>query len=746
MIETMLELLFNSARDAIICVDIDGNISLWNKAAEKMFGYSAEEAIGKNVHSLLCDEENFTKYNTAFDNFKKTGNGSYVDKTIELIARKKDNCCIYVELSLSSVKTESGYGAIAIIRDVSDKKKLESQILQSVDMWLNTFNSINDSVMILDENQTVRLANTVSSKILGINEKEVVGKKCYELVHDSNTPISECPFLKSKDSCKREVMELYTHDKVLLVTVDPIIENGKFSGAYHTIRDITPEVKYRESLKESEEKFKQLAESAPIAIAIFQNNMWVYANKKAEEISEYSKDELYKMSIIDFVHPDYKDMILGLAYKSIFHDIHTAGVEFKIITKSGKEKVMFLKGNKISFNKKPAVIISVIDITEKKEMENMLFHSQKMESIGRLSSGIAHDFNNILTVIMNYAELLKLVLVDKNPQITKICQEIINVTEKGANLTSQLLAFSRKQNLNPKVINLNKVIESSLKMLKTLAGEHIKIEFLPDKNLENIFADPAQIDQILINLCANAKDAIDGEGNIIISTNTLILEKPTDSATKSCQYAIISFSDNGKGIEKDILKNIFEPFFTTKQPGKGTGLGLATVYGIVKQTGGFIDVETELGKGTTFKLYFPIHTDKSDKSEALNNALHFDFSKISVLLVDDEEHVLEATKRMLEFAGAKVFASNDPFEAIELFKLNKDEINLVITDLAMPGLNGLKLIEEISKENPLIKSIIVSGHAQDVIYKYEKLESYPTFIPKPFNLRILKDKIAEIFN
>ena len=386
------------------------------------------------------------------------------------------------------------------------------------------------------------------------------------------------------------------------------------------------------------------------------------------------------------------------------------------------------------------------DVTKEEELEQQFRQSQKMESVGRLAGGVAHDFNNMLSVILGYSELA---LASMSPQdkLYKNIEEIRKAGKRSADLTAQLLAFSRKQTIMPRVVNLNDAVGNMLKMLRRLIGENIQLTWIPGARLGNIYLDPAQIDQLLANLCVNARDAIKNTGKIIIETRQVEFDEAYCEHhvyAKPGTYILLAVSDNGCGMEKEVKDKIFEPFFTTKAQNKGTGLGLATVYGIVKQNKGLINVYSEPGEGSSFKLYFPLHSAPQVKEEAKEKAPLPSGRGERILLVEDEPSILELTQTMIESIGYSVIATTSPQEALLLAAGQKEEIALLLSDVVMPGMNGKQLAEQLQKIHSNMKILFMSGYTSDVIANHGVLEEGIHFITKPFTLQEIAKALKEM--
>jgi PAS domain S-box-containing protein len=382
---------------------------------------------------------------------------------------------------------------------------------------------------------------------------------------------------------------------------------------------------------------------------------------------------------------------------------------------------------------------------EKEKLQAQLLQAQKMESIGRLAGGVAHDFNNMLSVIIGHAELAKHRIHDRE-RVRASLEEINTAALRSADLTRQLLAFARKQIIIPKSLDLNETVSGMLKMLRRLIGEDIQLAWLPKAHLWPVRIDPSQVDQILANLAVNARDAISGGGSITIETANVVVDDAycvTNSEAAPGSYVLLSFSDTGCGMAREVLDHLFEPFFTTKGVGAGTGLGLATVYGIVKQNGGFINVYSEPGMGTTFKIYLPQHSGVIEAQPVADPPEAKRSQGETVLLVEDEAAIITVCRTILEELGYRVFAAHSPGEALRLATTHAGAIRLLITDVVMPEMNGKELAERVSSIIPGIACLYMSGYTANVIAHHGVLDEGINFIQKPFSIHMLADKVRQ---
>ncbi len=373
------------------------------------------------------------------------------------------------------------------------------------------------------------------------------------------------------------------------------------------------------------------------------------------------------------------------------------------------------------------------EIKDREALQAQLVQAQKMESVGRLAGGVAHDFNNILSVIIGFSELAMERVTPDDP-LHEDLQEILTAAGRSRDITHQLLTFARKETISPVILDLNACVENMLKILRRLIGEDINLTWLPDDHLLPVLMDRSQLEQILANLCINARDAIADVGNITIKTETKVMNNcPINHGDpQTGEYVLLRISDTGKGMDKETLDNIFEPFFTTKGVGQGTGLGLATVHGIIQQNNGFVNVYSEVGKGTTFTIYLPQQRGEIAVENPLPATKGVKGNGEHLLVVEDETSILKLARQILVNQGYHVNTAQTPFEALEIAKDLGGAIDLLITDVVMPGMNGKELAEQLKKMNPQIKCIYMSGYTANVIAHRGVLDKGLHFIQKPF--------------
>jgi PAS domain S-box-containing protein len=533
-------------------------------------------------------------------------------------------------------------------------------------------------------------------------------------------------------------------------TMVPYYDNGgrliRYDGL---IEDITTRKQVEEALWESEQKYRDLYDNAPdMYHTLDKNGIIIDCNETEARMLGYEKEEIIGRPVTDFFTEDSKRLFKN-DFPRLNKESKLSNIVREFVRKDGTtfpsmlnvfseydENGEFIRAKTISR-----------DITARKKLEEQLLHSQKIEAIGQLAGGIAHDFNNILTAIIGFGNLLKMETVEDDP-LRSYVTHILTSAERAISLTQALLAFSRKQIINPKPVDLNEIIRGVEKLLSRLIGEDIELStVLTGKDL-NAMADIGQIEQVLMNLATNARDAMPDGGSLIIKTDLVQFDSEFIKAHgygKPGLYALISVEDTGEGMDEETKERIFEPFFTTKEVGKGTGLGLSMVHGIIQQHNGYINVYSELGRGTIFKIYFPlIMLPVEEGKEAILPTIQRGTE--TVLVAEDDAHVRELIKEVLAGFGYTVVEAVDGEDALQVFHEHKDRIQLVIFDVVMPKKNGKEVYDEIKKIQPDIKAIFISGYDANIIHKKGILEEGLQFISKPIlPVEILK-KLREVLD
>lgn len=613
-------------------------------------------------------------------------------------------------------------------------------------------------VAVHDAENNILWANRCYREATGLPLPEIEGKKCHA-VWGLDKPCRNCPVIETLRTGKIAEAKLspknqdHSRDSpgTWLSKAQPIKDDeGEVVGAIEIAYDIGEQTRSEEALRESEAR---LAEAQRIAHVGYWD-----VDLKSGEIAW--SDELYRIMQVDlnaqldldsamreFTHPDDKALV-----EQAFQDAMATGdlppFEFKSITKAGEDRVLWSKGKVIkNADGEPVRFMGINqDVTERKkaekereELQTQLAQARALESVGRLAGGVAHDYNNMLSVILGHTEMA-MEKTDPDHPLYANLKEVLAAANRSRDITRQLLAYARKQAVAPAVLDLNDTVARMLKMLKRLIGEDVDLAWQPGTDVWPVKMDPSQIDQILANLSVNARDAIAGVGKVTIQTASVTLDKAYCSDHAGFlpgDFVRLEVSDNGCGMDEEIRGSIFEPFFSTKSLNQGSGLGLATVYGIVKQNNGFIHVSSEPKIGTAFKLYLPRHEGKVDKMSAENTAGAPVGRGETVLLVEDEPAIMNLGKIMLEKLGYHAVAARSPSEALRQAAEHVGGVDLLITDVVMPEMNGRELADQLRSLYPKMKTLFMSGYTADVIARRGVLEDDLNFIQKPFTVRDL---------
>ncbi|MFZ2634002.1 MAG: PAS domain S-box protein [Desulfosalsimonadaceae bacterium] len=739
----------------------------WSDETYRIFGVTPRNFVpGFKASAGFIHPDDLAGYRELFEHFLQTGE----PLEIELRLILDGGLMKHTHGKGKVVYDDAGQPVsfIGTIMDITARKKAEEALRQS-EVWHRTLvETIPDLVWLKDMNGVYLSCNPTFERYFGAKEADIVGKTDYDFQskdladffreHDKKAIAAGGPSVNEEWLTFPDNGYLGLFETVKTPMRDA---EGHLVGVLGIARDITARKRSEDALRESEERLRVALDATRIGIWDWniEQDIW-YASPQYYTMLGYEPETgpSDRTVWLDRVHPQDREFVASEIRKVLDGKDAHYGYEARMQHADGSYKWHRVLGHVIdrdAYGKATRMLGVRMDITEGKraeeereKMQAQLNQALKMESVGRLAGGVAHDFNNMLGIILGHTEMA-MEQVDSVQPLYDDLGEIRKAAERSADLTRQLLAFARKQTVSPMVLDLNETVESMLKMLRRLIGEDIDLAWLPGPGMWPVKVDPAQIDQILANLCLNARDAIAGVGKVTIETENVVFEEAYCAENADVvpgEYVLLAVSDDGFGMDKETLGKLFEPFFTTKEMGKGTGLGLATVYGIVKQNNGFIKVYSEPGQGTTFKIYLPRYRGKSGQMQKEFAAEPISGGHETILLVEDEPAILKMTTMMLERMGYRVMAANTPGEAIRLAEAHPAEIHLLMTDVVMPEMNGRDLAKNLLSLYPHLKRLFMSGYTADVIAHHGVLEDGVYFIQKPFTKKALADMLRGVLD
>jgi two-component system, cell cycle sensor histidine kinase and response regulator CckA len=513
--------------------------------------------------------------------------------------------------------------------------------------------------------------------------------------------------------------------------------------------EIAERTRFELTLRTSEEQYRELFDNANDLV--YEHDLegrFLAINKAAQRITGYDQREALAMNIEQLVAPEDVEMVRGMVVRQLAGE-PASTYQVTAITKSGTPLALELSTHLVFQNGIPVAVQGIArDVTERRRLEDQLRQSQKMEAIGRLAGGLAHDFNNLLTVIGAYSQMI-LDETTGNPELEGYAAEVLAATERAGALTARLLTFSRRQLLQPQVLNLNQIVLSMDNMLRRLLGEDIELRTVLDAGIGAVKADPGQIEQVVMNLAVNARDAMPCGGRLTIETSAVEFTGNAPAGLEPGAYVKLAVTDTGLGMGAEIINHIFEPFFTTKGPGKGTGLGLSTVYGIVKQSGGEIVVDSEVGRGSTFSIYLGRSAEAKPAEpggEAADGAEPRPRERATILLIEDEPGVRRLVRRMLVERGYRVLEASGGEEALAVFEDHHPIVDLVLTDVVMPNMSGIEIVRRLTALRPELKTLYMTGYSEDIVFERGGAEPAAPVLRKPFLAEALERRIRELLD
>jgi two-component system cell cycle sensor histidine kinase/response regulator CckA len=723
----------------------NGKCLFINRIAQNLFpGFKI-----RNIEDfILC----FSKYPQVVEAIKSLKQSavnmkqSHIDVPMDL---KSDSFALW-RISTSPIPDHPGFTSWTIVDLTPSTNKIESLETNGV-FLLDVLNHSNQGYICLNEIDEIIFCNKTFSYILGEKIQNIINNPLSKYTIKEKNLAEDAPKFPENVPVKIKLKSSVSDNVEVLIK--QIFKNEQGLRIFAISRDVEQNDDLIQALGKTKLYFEHIFEAAPVGIVITDGaEMISETNRTSRSLIE--KEEVNKTSFLDYIVDEKKEVIREKLYQLV-NTTSTSISPFEIKFKNQDSKTIMVYVSKLDESKRNkdnnGLVLYFVDVTKQKELQSQFVQSQKMQAVGQLAGGIAHDFNNLLTAMIGYCDLLLEKYLPSDQSFSDIIQ-IKQNANRASNLVRQLLAFSRQQTMQPKILSVTDMLSELSALLKRLLGAKIELKVIHSREVGYIKVDQIQFEQVIINLAVNARDAMKNGGTLSITSQVYITKEAKllrGSSMPPGKYVLIEITDTGTGIEEKLLGRIFDPFFSTKEKGHGTGLGLSTVYGIVDQTGGFISVESEIGVGTKFSLYFPMISaeDVSTQTakETSNEKKNADLTGTgTILLVEDEDAVRMFSSRALRDKGYRIIEASNGESALEFIQKNATTIDLVITDVVMPKMDGPTLMEHIKKLNPKMKIIFISGYTEDSFRNSLANDTQVHFLSKPFNLKELAGKVKEV--
>jgi two-component system cell cycle sensor histidine kinase/response regulator CckA len=780
----ILEQMSHASPDALCITSLDHHLLWANETFVRLFGYTFSEILGNSVQTLVVPPDRLAESRWIAETLVK---GERI--SLETKRRKKDGTLLDVSVSCAPLRLEGKVaGFYAGYHDISDRKRVEalssalyrvaekSSSAHDLQQFFAAVHGIVDELLYA-RNFYIALYDPVSEMLTFpyfVDEQDAapspkkLSRGLTDYIIRTGEPLLATPEVLQAMEDRGEVarngsrsldwmgvplrVNSHTFGALVVQTYSKNIRYGERDKEVLTFvaRQLASAVEIKRNelaLRRSEARYRSLVQSS--VYGIYRSSLeGRFLDVNPALISMLGYESAEEVLMLDpekdvFARPEEHARLIDDFRRTGRLD----GVELKWKRKDGSTITVRISGRAVSSADEPADVLEAIaeDVTDRRALEDQFRQAQKMEAVGRLAGGVAHDFNNLLMVISGYAEVILANLPPDHPLHEK-GRAIQQAADRATTLTRQLLAFSRKQLLELKIVDVNAIVQDMERLLRPLIGENVELVTVLAPEAAHTRADSGQLEQVLMNLVVNAKDAMPGGGKLTIQTQNILMDESHrrgQQFIRPGRYVMLSVSDTGTGMDKETQSRIFEPFFTTKEKGKGTGLGLSTVYGIVKQSGGYVMVQSEVGQGTSFQIYLPqvegdIETNAAPAPDAASGGNE------TILLVEDEESVRQLVRDTLSAKGYEVLEADSGEAGLTAANAYKGKIDLVISDVVMPGMSGRDLVKNLARTRPETRVLYLSGYTEDAIVSDGSIESGTAFLQKPFSLQSLSRKVREI--
>ena len=745
----MLQSVLDSMSEGLVVADVEGKFIIWNPAADKLLGLRATNIDIQewSRHYGLYLPDTLTPFPSDQLPLARALQGE-ASTAVMFVRNPKLAEGIFLEAYASPLKDNDGTltGAVGAFRDVTESRRGEATLRE----YERVVEGLDEMILVVDRQYRYVIANRAFLNFRGMSVEQVIGQSAAEVVGQDvfatrvKEKMDEC-FLGNVVHYEMTYNFPNLGKRDLSVSYFPIEGRAGVDRIACVLRDITERRVSEEALRKSEERFSKAFRNNPLAITISTeaDGRYLDVNDAFLKLLGFKRGDVigHTAAELRFWGEPLDRMEMLRQLKEEEEQVAKHHTRYK--TAKGEIREAEVWAESIELDGQPCVLGITSDVTEMRTLEAQVRQAQKMEAVGRLAAGISHDFNNILSIILGYSDLSLGLIAPENP-VNRYLLQTKKAAERAALLTQQFLAFSRKQVVFPKILDLNDIVHNAINMFLRLVGEDIEIEFRPTIPLGSIKVDPGQMEQVLMNLVVNARDAMATGGKIIIETGEAELDEGYVSrhpGSHAGRHVVLGVSDTGCGMEERIKSQIFEPFFTTKAVGQGTGLGLSTVYGIVKQSEGYILVYSETGKGTTFKIYFPRVIEKAEALVLSRDVAEPPRGSETILVVEDDKTLREITVKLLQDGGYRVVEAKDAEEALAIMAASQPEVDLLLTDVIMPDKSGAELARQAKESHPHLRSMFMSGYTGDLVGRQGVLMEEASFLEKPFTRRSLLVKV-----